>query len=514
MSALHGADHVSTEELFRQHSGFVVRLLSRLGVAPDHVEDALQEVFLVVHRHGGYRPGIAKPTSYLANIAIRAAAQHRRRQVIARARSSDAPVDRIANDTKGPAHAFQTQQELERFQLALDRLPEELRTTLLLVEVEGESCISVAAGLGCAVGTIYWRLHQARKKLQSTLAALNASRRKPQTQTQPSHAQPDERAVPMKSYSFFAGFRSSETARMLRRASEQQPATPPVDELLARHLELVRSGAELPAWASNWIPHTASWVSVLGVGPIVMGVAAVGALAAALMMLAPSGAAPSPHPRGQTRPVARTAQPTPVESAKGQQAQASGTELAPQHQTVVARPPRRLSTKGGTRVAPAPTADSTVAKGALAQTAAVELDPAGGGPDTPVGSATDTDGPEPAAQAEPVVAPDPPPKERPREERPAVRYDPTVAEMREVAEAERLLASDPARALEMTRQMRARFEAGYFAEERVYVEVMALHRLGRSGELREKAAAFLRSYPDGPYTARVRNALASASARN
>jgi hypothetical protein len=103
---------------------------------------------------------------------------------------------------------------------------------------------------------------------------------------------------------------------------------------------------------------------------------------------------------------------------------------------------------------------------------------------------------------------------RPREERSGNRCDPIVAEMREIAQAERLLASDPARALAMTRGMHARFEAAYFAEERIYLEVMALHRLGRSGELRERAAAFLRTYPDGLYTAPVRTALASASARN
>lgn len=169
----------------------------------------------------------------------------------------------------------------------------------------------------------------------------------------------------MKSYSsFFAGvlgFRDSESARLLRLANEQQPPTLPVDELLARHLELVRSGAALPAWASNWIPHSTG---------------------------------------------------------------------------------------------------------------------------------------------------------RPREGRPGNRYDPIVAEMREVAQAERLLASDPARALSVTRRVQARFEAAYFAEERIYVEVMALHRLGRSGELRERAAAFLHTYPDGLYTAPVRTALASTSARN
>jgi hypothetical protein len=85
--------------------------------------------------------------------------------------------------------------------------------------------------------------------------------------------------------------------------------------------------------------------------------------------------------------------------------------------------------------------------------------------------------------------------------------DTELAEMREIAQAEGLLARDPARALALTQTMRQRFPEGYFREERAYVEVMALAGLGRTGELREKAAAFLRTYPNGPYTERVKKTV-------
>ena len=46
---------VSTEELFSGRTRpFVARFLSRLGVWPDDLDDAVQEVFLVVRRNGGY----------------------------------------------------------------------------------------------------------------------------------------------------------------------------------------------------------------------------------------------------------------------------------------------------------------------------------------------------------------------------------------------------------------------------------------------------------------------------
>lgn len=48
--------------------------------------------------------------------------------------------------------------------------------------------------------------------------------------------------------------RESEALRLLRLARASRPVLPPVDELLARHRELVASGVELPAWASHWAP--------------------------------------------------------------------------------------------------------------------------------------------------------------------------------------------------------------------------------------------------------------------
>jgi RNA polymerase sigma-70 factor (ECF subfamily) len=493
---LDGTGHLSTEELFRKHAGFVARFLARLGVPKDHAEDALQEVFLVVHRHGGYRPGIAKPTSYLASIAIRAAAQHRRRQAVASTRSSEASVELLASEAGDPAHALQAHEDIERFQVALQRLPEDLRTTLLLVEVEGESCISVAAGLGCPVGTIYWRLHQARKKLQSMLATLNGARRDPRTQ--PGSASLEERAVPLGSLSMLAGLfdlRSAEWARVLRLVREQQAETGPTDELIARHRQLVQSGAELPAWAGNWAPHSASWLSVLGLGPIVVGVAAIGAVTAALMLTW----SVAPEPRPKAPPVSRAAAPAEA-TAPGGTAPAAASEPAPlaQQRPAANAPPRRRITNE----VPARLERPVVRRAPSTSTtspAIVNRDFAEASPVEERAAANEEPKEEP-------LPPAPPP--------PEPIQDRTLAEMREIAQAERLLSTNPAQALELTRSMRERFEVGYFAQERGYVEVMALHGLGRTDELRDKAAAYLRAYPSGPYAERVRRALAGASTRN
>src|SRR5260370_41260351 len=68
--------------LFRAHAAFVASFLYRLGLEPSEIEDAVQEVFLIAHRQGGYHPGPAQPRTWLAAIAIRVAmkakTRHRR----------------------------------------------------------------------------------------------------------------------------------------------------------------------------------------------------------------------------------------------------------------------------------------------------------------------------------------------------------------------------------------------------------------------------------------------------
>src|SRR6185312_14253874 len=71
---------VQTALLFKEHAAFVARFLYRLGAADAAIEDLVQEVFLVVHRAGGYRPGAAAPTTYLAGVAAGVLANHRRKE--------------------------------------------------------------------------------------------------------------------------------------------------------------------------------------------------------------------------------------------------------------------------------------------------------------------------------------------------------------------------------------------------------------------------------------------------
>jgi hypothetical protein len=92
-----------------------------------------------------------------------------------------------------------------------------------------------------------------------------------------------------------------------------------------------------------------------------------------------------------------------------------------------------------------------------------------------------------------------------------VEPDFELQEIQSVGAAEHLLATDPARALAIVRESgesdAPRQTGGYLSEERRYIAVVALSALGRGPEAQAQAASFLRDYPDGPFTARVRSAV-------
>jgi RNA polymerase sigma-70 factor (ECF subfamily) len=164
-------ERLSAEELFKGYAKFVARFLVHLGVSTRDLDDVVQEVFLVVHARGGYVAGPAKPTSYLGSIAVRAAHSYRRRQNTQRSRASQDSPDELESDSLGPVEQIESDENARKIRAALATLPEELRAPLLLVELEGESCGSVAASTNSPVGTVYWRLHNARKQFRKALAA-------------------------------------------------------------------------------------------------------------------------------------------------------------------------------------------------------------------------------------------------------------------------------------------------------------------------------------------------------
>jgi RNA polymerase sigma-70 factor (ECF subfamily) len=165
------------DDIYMAHVGFVWRVLRTFGVPEAHVEDAVQDVFLVVHRRLHEWQGKAAITTWLFAIARRVASNHRRR-----ARRTEPLVDDASNvAVRGaPAEAEPGSDpfaEAARAQAAatvlaiLDQLDDAKRSVFALVELEQVAVPEVARMLGINLNTAYSRLRLARQAFEAAVKA-------------------------------------------------------------------------------------------------------------------------------------------------------------------------------------------------------------------------------------------------------------------------------------------------------------------------------------------------------
>jgi len=169
-----GAEAVQVEELFRHHADFVARFLGRLGAGADEIDDLVQEVFLTAHRRGGFVPGSAKPTTWLAEIALRVASNARRSRRRSRVAADEESVAAAVSDADGPFESAAHAESTARVQRALEALDFDRRVVFVLYELEAEPCDAIAACLSIPVGTVYSRLHAARREFVRAYQRLSA----------------------------------------------------------------------------------------------------------------------------------------------------------------------------------------------------------------------------------------------------------------------------------------------------------------------------------------------------
>lgn len=150
--------------VFEAEVVFVFRALRRLGVPERDLEDAAQDVFVVVHRKLPEFEGGTPIRSWLFGIARRVAGARRRRGYT-RHEVSSGEVEH-AGEQSGE-HRLDARNLLER---ALLKLDEAKRQVFMLYELEGLSMQEVAAAVGCPLQTAYSRLHAARALVRDELA--------------------------------------------------------------------------------------------------------------------------------------------------------------------------------------------------------------------------------------------------------------------------------------------------------------------------------------------------------
>lgn len=159
------------EAVYAEHFRGVWRTLRRLGVADAQIDDAAQDVFVVVHRK---LPDFAGGSlrSWLYAIAVRVASDYRR----GAAHRRTAPLSAsIADASPGPARASELQESVRLLHELLEKLDDKKRTVFVLAELEQLSVPEIAEVLGVNLNTAYSRLRAARSQFE---AALERRRRR------------------------------------------------------------------------------------------------------------------------------------------------------------------------------------------------------------------------------------------------------------------------------------------------------------------------------------------------
>lgn len=161
-------ENVSATALFREHALYVRALLRKWGVYDTDLDDAVQEVFIVVHQRGGYAPGVATAKSWLGAIALNIARNARRGAYRRNSRCVTQELDTHADIRVKPDAQLHMQDTLSRIARQLESVCAETREVFYRFIQEDETCIDIAAALGIPVGTVYSRVSKARKVLQNS----------------------------------------------------------------------------------------------------------------------------------------------------------------------------------------------------------------------------------------------------------------------------------------------------------------------------------------------------------
>lgn len=159
--------------LYDQHFDFVWCSLRRLGVGTSDLEDAAQDVFIVVHRRLGDFEGRASIRSWIFGIALRVAKLYRKRSARQR--------DRIVSDESSlvcprgnPEDIGAALQAAERVQSLLEEMDDDKRAVFVLAELEHMPASEIGCALGIPINTVYSRLRLARVSFEKSLRRIHA----------------------------------------------------------------------------------------------------------------------------------------------------------------------------------------------------------------------------------------------------------------------------------------------------------------------------------------------------
>lgn len=162
-------DSAALGALFDRHHEAVYRLVSRLlRMEASEIDDIVQTTFLEAWRSAAKYSAKGAVKSFLFGVAANTVRHHVRSSKRRRDAFADWQPPAAAT---APDEALSRAQQVQTLAAALDRLPHDLRVAYVLCDLEDVPGVEVARMIDVRAGTLWRRLHDARKALREAIEA-------------------------------------------------------------------------------------------------------------------------------------------------------------------------------------------------------------------------------------------------------------------------------------------------------------------------------------------------------
>ncbi|HEY5961045.1 MAG TPA: sigma-70 family RNA polymerase sigma factor [Polyangiaceae bacterium] len=175
VEAAQGGDVRAYGTLVERYQQRIYRLTAHMLKSAADADDVTQDTFVRAFKALERFDGRSEPFTWIYRIAINLSLNVlRARRVRRHSTTDDDPRLEAQLVERRPGYADPAGDSSDRetfatLSAAMDSLSETLRTTLVLVCVDGQSHADAAKILGCPEGTVAWRVHEARRKLRERL---------------------------------------------------------------------------------------------------------------------------------------------------------------------------------------------------------------------------------------------------------------------------------------------------------------------------------------------------------
>jgi RNA polymerase sigma-70 factor (ECF subfamily) len=180
VDAAKAGDGRAFESLVRRYRKRIFALALHITGSASEADDITQEVFLKAFRALAEFEGRSQFFTWVYRMTVNRSLNARRDRARRGEELDDPRIElAVAVDARSnPSRATELRQTYARLLRALDSLPVDMRTTVILVSLQGMSHGEVAVVQAVSEGTIAWRMHEARRRLHEAMAPEKLQRKR------------------------------------------------------------------------------------------------------------------------------------------------------------------------------------------------------------------------------------------------------------------------------------------------------------------------------------------------